>query len=213
MTRELEPLASGDPNVKAVVESLSRGEVLVIPTDTVYGLCCDPTDQAAVDRIFDLKGRDVSVPLSVLISDALDATSLVSGVEFDLNQFDDPEWPGALTLVLEMSGTPLAVGVGSTASTLGLRRPGTGFVANVIAEFGPIAATSANRHGAQPIGNAGELAQRLGPGVDAYVEVGEIAVHGSTVVEVLGDGWRQLRPGPVATDILVRFLGQESTAK
>jgi L-threonylcarbamoyladenylate synthase len=181
--------------VDEVVEVLQRGGVVVLPTDTVYGLAALPTDAAAVERIFDLKGRAADVPIAVLCATAEQALTLadpVPGIEAVARRF----WPGPLTLVLpRRAGADLHLG--APEHTVGLRVPDHDLVRAITARVGPIAATSANRHGEPTAAQALEAAAALAGPVDLVVDGGSLEAAASTVVDATTDPWVALRHGPI----------------
>ena len=199
-------------DVDGICARMDRGEVLLLPTDTVYGLCCDPRSQQAVDRIFRIKSRDRNVPLAILVSGRVQAEQLVMA-DPRLEAMDDGSWPSTLTAV--MTGRPaamLAAGMGGTK--VGIRRPEGGLIHAVIEAFGPLASTSANRHG-QPVGTEvepildgllGDLADES-VGIDALVDGGIRDAPVSTVVDVVEGGWLILRPGALDAANVALILG------
>ena len=192
-----------DAQLAEVAALLQRGGVVVLPTDTVYGLVAMASDRAATGRIFDLKGRGHDVPVAVLCADAEQALGLV-----------DPDagrsamavaqrwWPGPLTLVLpRRSGTGLHLG--RPEETIGVRVPDHDLVRALAARVGPLAATSANRHGSPTPVTADEVAQELGTGVDLVIDGGPLADAASTVMDATTWPWRVLRPGALDVEHIV----------
>ncbi len=187
--------ADPDSDVDAVVEALAGGEVVVLPTDTVYGLAADPRSAAAVASLFELKGRAESVPIAVLVASADQAAELVE-VNEAFHRLAAAHWPGGLTLVAPVrAGAGLAVG---TASTLGVRCPDDDFVRAIAERFGAVAATSANRHGEPPVVDGTEARRLFRDQVSLIVDDGPRSGLASTVVDVTGPEPVVLREGPVA---------------
>jgi L-threonylcarbamoyladenylate synthase len=183
--------------VARVSAALRAGGVVVVPTDTVYGLAALPGDAAAMARLFALKGRGPTVPVAVLCSDAEQALDLTAGpVAPEVRATAARWWPGPLTLVL-----PRRLGVhlhlGAPVTTVGVRVPDDALVRAVAAEVGPVAATSANRHGEPTPVSAAEVVAALGAGVDLLVDGGDLTAGASTVVDVTRVPWRVLREGPI----------------
>lgn len=125
-------------SVKETCEQLRDGKVVVVPTDTVYGLAARFDCRKAVERIYELKGRDFKKPLAILgaSKEQLDRFVL---------EWVDVEWPGAITIVVPCKNVPEWVNSG--LQTIGLRIPDHKELLEVIEEVGPIVATSANRSG------------------------------------------------------------------
>lgn len=194
-------LAVADPSVAdRVAEVLRAGGLVVLPTETVYGLAALPSVPGATDDLFERKGRAGDVPVAVLCADADQALALadasdarVAGLAAELA---DAHWPGPLTMVLPRRAD-LGWALGEPASTIGLRCPDHDLLREVARRVGPIAATSANRHGEPTPPTAVEAAaQLLGP-VDLVVDGGELRGLPSTVVDLTGDELRILRRGAV----------------
>ncbi|MGV3760543.1 MAG: L-threonylcarbamoyladenylate synthase [Actinomycetota bacterium] len=189
------------PDVVAqIVAALRQGGVVVLPTDTVYGIAALPADEDAVDRLFALKGRRTDVPIAVLCADAAQALSLAEPPDPTAARLvADRWWPGPLTLVLPRRGG-LELHLGEPSATVGLRVPDHPLVQAVAAEVGPIATTSANRHGEPTATTAEEAVAVLGPGVALAVDGGRLEGRSSTVVDATVTPWRTLRDGPIAGD-------------
>jgi L-threonylcarbamoyladenylate synthase len=181
--------------VDEIVAVLARGGVVVLPTDTVYGLAALPTSRAAVERVFALKGRRADVPLAVLCGSAAQALKLgepVTGTDRVAQRF----WPGPLTLVLpRRAGVELHLG--EPVHTIGLRVPDHDLVRAIAERTGPIATTSANRHGAPTQPTAAEAAASLTAAPDLVVDDGRLEASASTVVDATTTPWTVLRHGPI----------------
>ncbi|MDP1821367.1 MAG: L-threonylcarbamoyladenylate synthase [Acidimicrobiales bacterium] len=186
-----------DGAVERVVEALLAGGVVVLPTDTVYGLVGLPGDAAAIGRIFDAKGRSADTPLAVLCADVGQASELVAPDHAGtLREMGDRWWPGPLTMVLpRRSGVDLHLGEPET--TIGVRVPDDPLVQAVAARVGPVAATSANRHGEPTAVTAAEALLAVGHAVDLVVDGGSLAGRASTVIDATSTPWRVLREGPL----------------
>ncbi len=183
--------------VERVVHVLRAGGLVAFPTDTVYGLAALPTDRQAVQQIYAVKGRNVSQPIALLLSDAryLESVALFSpAVRPLVEQF----WPGALTLVLTKTAA-VSVDV-STGPTVGVRVPDLPLARKLIrAAGGVLAVTSANRTGEPPALTAAEVLEKLGGLIDLIVEGG--ACTGGVPSTVLDcTRWPPviLRPGAIS---------------
>lgn len=180
--------------VERVVAVLREGGTVVLPTDTVYGLAALPGGE---DRLRALKGRPESVPIAVLVGTAGQAWSLASTVTPAAAALAAAYWPGPLTLVLPTDDGP----------TLGVRWPESALVTAVCAAVGPIATTSANRHGEPTPALALDAAATLVEPPDLVVDGGPCGGTASTVVDVSGPSANVLRVGPIpstALDAVVR---------
>jgi L-threonylcarbamoyladenylate synthase len=179
-----------------VAAVLVDGGVVVVPTDTVYGLAACPDDADAVARLFALKGRGAQVPVAVLCGSATQALSLAGNVGSDAAVLAARHWPGPLTLVLPRD-PDLEWDLGEPRTTIGVRCPDHDLIRAVCERVGPVAVTSANRHGAATEPEASPAAASLLGPVDLVVDGGTLAGSASTVVDATGSALRILRPGPI----------------
>jgi tRNA threonylcarbamoyl adenosine modification protein (Sua5/YciO/YrdC/YwlC family) len=191
--------AFGDPPpaeaIAAAVEALRGGDIVGVPTDTVYGLAADPWHSGAADRLFRVKARPRSVELPVLVCDADQALTLVTGLPDSARRLMKSFWPGALTLVLPRR-PDVTADLGDEDETIGIRCPAHPVPLAICRELGPVATTSANRHDQRPAATAAELAQAL-PGVSLILDAGECDRAASTVVDATGETPLLLREGAV----------------
>jgi L-threonylcarbamoyladenylate synthase len=190
--------ASGDPPppaaIDAAVRALGSAGIVGIPTDTVYGLAADPFRAGATDRLFVLKRRPRSVELPVLVADEEQALSLAVAVPAHARRLMARYWPGPLTVILPRR-PDLNADLGLDDATVGVRCPGHPVPLALCREAGPLATTSANRHGEPPIVTATELAEQLGPGVELILDAGPCRGQPSTVVDCTGFEPRLVRDG------------------
>lgn len=170
------------------VERLLAGEVVAIPTDTVYGLAVVPGFSAA---LFALKARPVDVALPVLIPDPEDAASYAT---FAVDLTD--RWPGALTLVGTRTGGSMGWDLGGDGATIGLRCPDDDDLRGLMRICGPLITTSANKHGEPPCTTADEVRAALGDGI-TILDGGVRKGQPSTVVDATQSPARVLRQGSV----------------
>jgi len=178
---------------------LQAGGTVVLPTDTVYGVAALPGVAGATDALFRLKDRAGGQPLAVLVADAAQARALVDplAVTAEVARWMDRLWPGALTLVLPRSVEAAWLALGGSEATVGLRCPDSDFVRALAARVGPIATTSANRHGEPTPTTALEAAAALAGPVGLVVDGGPAGTVASTVVDATDVRWRILREGSV----------------
>jgi len=199
------PVVTADaPDVAVrVAEALRHGGVVVLPTDTVYGVAALPGDEDAILRLFHLKGRHTDVPLAVLCATTRQALALADVRAVDaVAEVAARWWPGPLTLVLHRR-PGLELHLGEPPTTVGLRVPDHPLVHAVASLVGPLATTSANRHGEPTATTAEEAIEALGEGLALVVDGGALEGASSTVVDASCSPWRVLRSGPIAdADVL-----------
>lgn len=190
----------------AAIAALLQGEVVIVPTDTVYGLAAAADNSAAVTRMYALKERPVDVKVAVLVADQAQAEQFVDlGVVG--RALASAFWPGPLTIV-----APRHV-IGSLHAgdneTLGVRCPADPLLCELAAAVGPIAATSANRHGEPTATTAGDAADAF-PAVEVIVDGGPRPGSASTVVSVVEPVLEILREGPVTAADIDAVVGDDS---
>lgn len=178
------------------VSALVRGGVVVIPTDTVYGLAAKADNDEAVDRIYELKGRPRDKALQVLVPDVtwLDRLGHPSD---EVRVLAECFWPGPLTIVMPTDAD----------TTVGLRMPDHPLALEVLEGAGAVAATSANRSGEETPSDAASIRELFGDGVDVYVDGGTIEGVVSTVVDMTGPEPLVVREGALTADEITRALG------
>jgi tRNA threonylcarbamoyl adenosine modification protein (Sua5/YciO/YrdC/YwlC family) len=189
--------ARGDPPPAAAIKeaalALAAGDIVGIPTDTVYGLAADPFRTGASDRLFSVKRRPRSVELPVLVAATDQALSLAVAVPATALRLMDRYWPGPLTLVLPRR-PDLNADLGEDDATIGVRCPAHPVPLALCREVGPLATTSANHHGDAPAATAAEVAEAMG-GVELILDAGPCRGLPSTVVDCTGLEPRLLREG------------------
>lgn len=193
--------ALGDPlparTVRKAVQALMQGLPIGIPTDTVYGLAADPFRPGATDRIFVAKRRprDVSVPL--LVSGVDQALSVATSVPALALELMARYWPGALTIVIP-ARPGLGADLGDDDLTVGVRSPAHPVPLALCAALGPLATTSANRHGEPPMTTAVEVDATFGAALPMVLDGGVCAGAPSTVVDCTGEELKLLREGRIS---------------
>jgi len=197
------------PPAKAIalaVKALSGGDIIGLPTDTVYGLAADPFHTGASDRLFRLKGRPRSVELPVLVGSEAQALSLCTAVPAAARRLMRRYWPGPLTLVLPRR-PDLQADLGEEDATIGIRCPNHPVPLAVCAQIGAIATTSANRHGEAPLTTAQEVSEALGAELVLVLDAGVCDGLPSTVVDCTGQAPKVLREGRLRREEIIAALG------
>jgi L-threonylcarbamoyladenylate synthase len=184
--------------VDDAVVALSRGAVVGIPTDTVYGLAVDPRHPRATDDLFALKRRPNTVELPVLVADVAQADALAGpdGLSPLARRLADRFWPGSLTIVVGRR-PGIDWEIGGDGSSIGLRCPAHAIALRLCQRVGPLATTSANRHGESPITTAAAVAREFGDAVALVVDGGVCDGIPSTVIDLTGGALRCVREGAV----------------
>jgi L-threonylcarbamoyladenylate synthase len=186
-----------------------RGELIVLPTDTVYGIGTRPDDPAATARVFAAKRRARDLELPVLVASTAEARELTA---FDdrAERVTEAHWPGPLTIVLPRGAAASAWDLGGDPSTVGVRAPRHPLALAVLQETGPLAVTSANRSGEPPATTCDELHATFGDDVSVYLcEDAALGGAASTVLDLAHGPARVLRDGSVSRAALAALLPGE----
>jgi L-threonylcarbamoyladenylate synthase len=196
--------------IAAAVAALKRGDVIAFPTETLYGLGADALNAAAVEKIFQLKGRDSANPIPVLIADRRMLSRLVLDVPPLAEKLINHFWPGPLTIVLPARRDipPLLV---SAAGGVGVRISSQPIANALVQGLGlPLTATSANPSGRPAARTVKEAKEYFSGQIDIFLDGGTLTSKtGSTVVEIAGDRIRIIREGDIARSKLEEVLGGE----
>jgi len=178
------------PAARAARQAIGAGELVVLPTDTVYGVAADAFSPEAVQRLLDAKGRGRQSPPPVLIPGVETLAALASEVVEPVRLLAERFWPGGLTIVLTAQPS-LSWDLGETGGTVALRIPNHELALEILRETGPLAVSSANTSG-QPAARAIDEAQTmLGEAISVYLDAGLVTGDGSasTIIDAtdLGD--------------------------
>jgi tRNA threonylcarbamoyl adenosine modification protein (Sua5/YciO/YrdC/YwlC family) len=202
-------MASRLGGIDEVVNAITSGGVAVIPTDTVYGLVCDPANAGAVERIYAIKQRPPGLELTLLAAAVADVEAAVELSE-PARRLAGRYWPGPLSIVASLGRRRLAIP--RAGATLSCRVPAHEIALEVLRRTGPLASTSANLHGTPPAITAEEAAAQLGSDVDAILGGGASIGLASTIIDCTTTPPRVLREGPIAGATLLSYLsGPQST--
>ena len=192
--------------------ALGRGELAVVPTDTVYGVAADAFSAEAVQRLIDAKGRTRQAPPPVLIPSAATLDALVESVPAEVRTLVERFWPGGLTVILRERPT-LQWDLGETGGTVAVRMPADPVVLELLTETGPLAVSSANLTGQPAATTAGEALAMLGESVEVYLDNGVGGSVPSTIVDATGldsgAPLRIVREGAVSASDIRDLLGAE----
>lgn len=170
--------------------ALRRGELVVIPTDTVYGIAADAFSPKAVQRLLEAKGRTRQSPPPVLVPSIETLEALAAVIPDAVRKLVEAFWPGGLTIVLPAQPS-LAWDLGDTDGTVAVRMPDNRIALELLSETGPLAVSSANLTGQPAATTAAEAEAMLGESVEVYLDGGSSTSVSSTIV----DATRLIAPG------------------
>ena len=192
--------------IEAASLAVQRGRLVVLPTDTVYGIGADAFDPAAVRALLAAKGRGREMPPPVLISAATTVDALAVRIPGYARALIDAFWPGPLTLVCHQQGS-LQWDLGDTRGTVAVRMPDHEIAREILERTGPLAVSSANRTGMPAATDAEQAEQMLGEEIDVIIDAGESpGGEASTIVDVTGSQGRVLRRGALSLEQLNAVL-------
>ena len=190
----------------AAAGAVRTGRLVVLPTDTVYGLGCDAFSSTAVQGLLDAKGRGRNMPLPVLVGSWSTVDGLVLGVPSRARTLIEAFWPGGLSLVLRHAPS-LNWDLGDTRGTVMLRMPLHPVALELLREVGPMAVSSANRSGQRPATTVEQAREQLAERVAVYLDGGTVGESASTIVDLTGDKPMVLREGAVTVAEVSEVLG------
>lgn len=195
-------------------QAIARGEVVVLPTDTVYGVAVDAFSPQAVERLLRAKGRGRQSPPPVLVPNTATLAALAERVPEPVHRLVEEFWPGALTIIL-VAQPSLSWDLGDTGGTVALRMPNHGLTLELLRETGPLAVSSANRTGAPAATSVAEAVEMLGDSIAVYLDDGDSPTDGvsSTIIDATrldddGGSIRILREGGVSREAIATLLPQ-----
>ncbi len=192
--------------VSEAAAAVQRGDLVVIPTDTVYGIGADAFDPDAVKALLAAKGRGRNMPPPVLVSAATTVDALASDLPEYARALIEEFWPGPLTLVCRQQPS-LQWDLGDTRGTVAVRMPDHDVALAVLERTGPLAVSSANKSGSPAALNAIDALDQLGDDVAVVVDAGPVGGgEASTIIDVTVDHGRVLRRGALSVDRLNEVL-------
>lgn len=196
-------ISSHEPDYSMQAASVIRnGGVVAIPTETYYGLAADPFNESALQKIYDLKQRPYNKPILVLIEKIEQLEKLVSDIPELYIPLIEKYWPGPLTLIFPALPVISPIMTGGT-ETIGIRLSSDRTANEICRTLGfPITATSANRSGENPAGNASQIISAFGNSLDLIIDGGATGnMQCSTVVNYIGGKLRIVRPGQIELNL------------
>jgi L-threonylcarbamoyladenylate synthase len=193
--------------IASAVSALKGGRLVVLPTDTVYGVGADAFDGEAVSSLLSAKGRGRDMPVPVLVGSWHTIEGLVYSVPQSARELIRAFWPGALSLVVHQAPS-LRWDLGDANGTVMVRMPLHPVAIELLREVGPMAVSSANISGRPAAVTAEDARGQLGDLVEVYLDAGPSEQQAaSTIVDLTGDDPRVLRQGPVTVEAVAKVLG------
>jgi tRNA threonylcarbamoyl adenosine modification protein (Sua5/YciO/YrdC/YwlC family) len=198
--------------IASAISALKGGRLVVLPTDTVYGIGADAFDNVAVAALLEAKGRGRDMPVPVLVGSWHTIDGLVYAVPPAARELIRAFWPGALSLVVRQAPS-LQWDLGDANGTVMLRMPLHPVAIELLREVGPMAVSSANVSGRPAALTAADARDQLGDLVEVYLESGPSARQAaSTIVDLTSSQPRVLREGPVTAAAIAGVLGIDADA-
>ncbi len=193
----------------AAASAVRAGRLVVLPTDTVYGIGADAFSSSAVQSLLAAKNRGPDMPVGVLVGSWSTIDGLVLSVPQQARSLIEAFWPGDLSIVLPHAPS-LAWDIGRTGGTVMLRMPLHPVAIELLRDVGPMAVSSANRSGQPPAANVGEARDQLGDSVAVYLDGGPSGEPvPSTIVDLTGAVPLVLREGAVSIEAVAEVVGTD----
>ncbi len=187
------------------ISNLKAGKVVVLPTDTVYGLACDFENEEAIKNIYDLKGRSQNKPLIILISNLKMLEGLIKNFDQKYQILIDKFWPGALTLIFEKTELVSDL-ISANSNKIGIRMPANKQILEVINKFGkPIIATSVNKSGNESLKSIEQIINTF-PELDILESLEEMGNKESSIIDLTSSPPLLIREGAISRQELNEVL-------
>ena len=203
---------SREDALQTAVDAVREGRLIVLPTDTVYGIGADAFSADAVDALLEAKGRGRDTPPPVLVGDPSVLLALAVDVPEYAERLAEEFWPGPLTLILTAQPS-LTWDLGETRGTVALRMPDDEVALELLRRTGPLAVSSANRHGRPAALSVLDAATQLGDSVEVYLDGGTARIGtSSTIIDTTVEPPEIVREGALSREQIVEVLGDIFTA-
>lgn len=199
-----------DAAIATAESAVKGGRLVVIPTDTVYGIGCDAFDNQAVEALLRAKYRGPDMPVPVLVGSWNTVQGLVRDYSFNMRRLVEAFWPGGLSVVVHQAPS-LPWNLGDTRGTVMLRMPMHPVALELLDKTGPMAVSSANISGQPPATTVDMAMEQLGETVGVYVDGGEATIgEASTIVDLSSGKPRILREGATTAEKIGEVLGMSA---
>lgn len=205
---KIDPVNPEPARISSVAESLRQGQILAYPTETFYGLGADARNEAAISKLFSIKGRDFSNPIPILIGTEEELEGLVAEVPEAAKRLIHVFWPGPLTLIFRAS-KKISPRLSAHTGLIGIRISSHPIARSLTRSLGaPLTTTSANLSGGKESKTAQEVAHSIGPLLDGIVDGGSTpGIKGSTIVNIAVNPPKILRVGMIPENEITEVLG------
>lgn len=188
---------------------VKNGGVIVFPTDTLYGIGCDPYDEKAVDKIFKIKNRDKINPLPILASSVVDIERIVL-LSRTAKKLAQIYWPGALTIIVPLIDKKISDNLRAGKMSIGVRVPNNICVLSLLKDCKYLTGTSANKSGEPGCKSFSEVLSSSLRGFDAILDGGDVEEGvQSTIVDLTGQHPRVIREGAIVSQAIYATIGTE----
>lgn len=196
--------------ITTAANAVKGGRLVVLPTDTVYGIGCDAFDNQAVDALLRAKHRGPDMPVPVLVGSWDTVQGLVREYSFNMRRLVEAFWPGGLSVVVHQAPS-LPWNLGDTRGTVMLRMPMHPVALELLNQTGPMAVSSANISGQPPATSVEQAENQLGADVGVYIDGGEATIgEASTIVDLSSGRPRILREGATTAENVGEVLGMSA---
>ena len=210
----VDPITPQSERIARAAELIRQGQVIAIPTDTLYGLAGDPYQTAAVERLFNAKGRPPAAPVLLLVDSIEMAAGLSKNLPASFHALAERYWPGPLTIVVEATERIPAI-VTANTGRVGMRLPAAAIPQALIGALGgPITGTSANRSGRSECRSSAEVEAALGDTLPLILDGGPSQeTIPSTVISLRRESWELIREGAIRRTALEAFFRRMEAGK
>lgn len=191
-------------NLTSVISALNNGEVIVYPTDTLYGLGVDIYNESAVKKIFLIKKRPLNQPLSIAVSNINDLEN-VAFIDDRTIRIANSFLPGKLTIVLKKKMVVSDI-LTAGGNCVAVRIPNNSFALQILSAFGPLTCTSANMHGMPTLYRINEIQTQFKEKINIYIDVGELKDKPSTIIDLSGKKVRIIREGSIPAKKVLKAI-------
>ncbi|MCI9366449.1 MAG: threonylcarbamoyl-AMP synthase [Clostridia bacterium] len=194
-------------DIKKVIDTLNKNGVVILPTDTVYGIAADASNEEAVRKIYEVKHRKFTKPCNILVSNIDMIRKVTKNVSPEEEKIMKKYFPGALTMIFDKNDKIPNI-VTANLDTIGIRMPNNKFLLELIEKYGkPIVATSLNLAGEESYTNVEKIEKTLKNNVDLIVDGGETKIGiPSTIIKIEDKKIRILREGPITKEELQKEI-------